>query len=126
MAGQRPFVGAMLLFASAGFSLLPAFVTIRVGDVLTSISTIAGVSTFLLAALMASCAFSAMLRVGFRLPAGVCAMVLALVALPAANFGGLVIDTFAGVVGSAYVLAWAPEDVGSVKHRCAIEDVEIN
>jgi hypothetical protein len=124
--GQRPFVGAMLLFASAGFLLLPAFVTIRVGDVLISISTIAGVSTLLLAALMASCAFSAMLRVGLRLPVGVCAMVLALVTLPAANFGGLVIGTFAGVAGSAYVLAWAPEDVGSVKHRCAIEDVEIN
>ncbi|MFE5876436.1 DUF6114 domain-containing protein [Rhodococcus sp. NPDC056506] len=105
---QRPFAGSILLGVSAGFLLLPAVVTVRLGDVLISISTIAGVSTLLLAALMALCAASALLRVDTRLPAGVCAMILSLVALPAANFGGLIVGTLTGVVGSAFVLAWVP------------------
>lgn len=106
---QRPFAGSILLGVSAGLLLLPAVVTVRLGDVLISISTIAGVSTLLLAALMALCAASA-LRVDTRLPAGVCAMILSLVAIPAANFGGLIMGTLAGVVGSAFVLAWIPVD----------------
>ncbi|SCC68747.1 MULTISPECIES: DUF6114 domain-containing protein [Rhodococcus] len=105
---QRPFAGAVLLGASAGLMLLPAVVTVRLGDVLISISTIAGVSTLMLAVLMALCAVSVLLRVDARVPAGVCAMVLSLVALPAANFGGLLVGTLAGVVGSALVLAWIP------------------
>jgi len=102
--------GSILLGVSAGLLLLPAVVTVRLGDVLISISTIAGVSTLLLAALMALCAASALLRVDTRLPAGVCAMILSLVAIPAANFGGLIMGTLAGVVGSAFVLAWIPVD----------------
>ena len=106
---QRPFAGAVLLGASAGLMLLPAVVTVRLGDVLISISTIAGVSTLMLAVLIALCAVSVLLRVDARVPAGVCALVLSLVALPAANFGGLLVGTLAGVVGSALVLAWIPE-----------------
>ncbi|WP_308262063.1 DUF6114 domain-containing protein [Rhodococcus erythropolis] len=114
---QRPFTGSLLLGISAAFLLLPAVVSVRLGDVLISISTIAGVSTLLLATLMALCAASALLRVGTRLPTGVCAMILALVALPAANFGGLIMGTLTGVVGSAYVISWTPTDSTSATNQ---------
>jgi hypothetical protein len=66
------------------------------------------VSTLLLGALMLVCAGSILMHGVARVPAGVAAMVLALVALPAANFGGYVLGTVLGVLGSAATLAWAP------------------
>jgi hypothetical protein len=102
----RPFWGAVLLGCSGAFLLLPAYTTIHVGDLLVSISTISGVSTLLLGTLVLLCAGSVLARPGVRVPAGVCAMILALVALPAANFGGFVVGTLLGVLGSSAVLAW--------------------
>ncbi|MCZ4076502.1 DUF6114 domain-containing protein [Rhodococcus sp. H36-A4] len=103
---SRPFWGGALLVVSGLCLLLPAFATIRVGDLLISISTISGVSTLLLGSLMLVCAGTVLLQPGARVPAGVVAMLLALVALPAANFGGFFIGTLLGVVGSAAALSW--------------------
>ncbi len=103
---SRPFWGGALLLLSGLCLLLPAFATIRVGDLLISISTISGVSTLLLGSLMLVCAGTVLLQPGARVPAGVVAMLLALVALPAANFGGFVIGTILGVIGSAAALSW--------------------
>ncbi|AMY23382.1 DUF6114 domain-containing protein [Rhodococcoides fascians] len=103
----RPFWGGVFLTASGCMLLLPALATVKVGDLLISISTIAGVSTLLLGSMMLVCAFSVLVRAEARIPAGVAAMVLALVALPAANFGGYVLGSLFGVFGSAATLAWA-------------------
>ena len=54
----RPFAGGVWLAFSAAFLALPAITSLHIGDVLVTISTIAGVSTALLAALMAVCAIS--------------------------------------------------------------------
>lgn len=103
----RPFWGGLCLLASGLMLMLPAVATVKVGDLLVSISTIAGVSTLLLGSLMLVCACSVLTHPAARLPAGVAAMVLALVALPAANIGGYVLGTVLGVIGSASTLAWA-------------------
>lgn len=103
---SRPFWAGVLLAMSGVCLLLPTFSTFRVGDLLISISTIAGVSTLLLGSLMLVCACTVLLQPAARIPAGVAAMLLALVALPAANFGGFVVGTLLGVVGSAAALAW--------------------
>ncbi|WP_415975729.1 DUF6114 domain-containing protein [Rhodococcus sp. 077-4] len=105
---SRPFRGGALLAISGLCLLIPTFSTFRVGDLLISISTIAGVSTLLLGALMLVCACTVLLQPAGRVPAGVAAMLLALVALPAANFGGFVVGTVLGVFGSAAALAWRP------------------
>jgi hypothetical protein len=105
--GDRPFWGAALVIASGLFLLLPAYTTFHVGDVLITISTISGVSTLLLGALMLLCGVASLLRPSVKLPAGVCAMIIALVALPAANFGGFIIGTLLGIVGASLVLAWS-------------------
>jgi ABC-type uncharacterized transport system permease subunit len=103
---DRPFWGATLLVASGLLLLLPAYTTFHVGDVLITISTISGVSTLLLGALMVLCGVASLLRPSVKLPAGVSAMIIALVALPAANFGGFIIGTLLGIVGASLVLAW--------------------
>jgi hypothetical protein len=56
---------------------------------------------------MLLCGVASLLRPSVKLPAGVCAMIIALVALPAANFGGFIIGTLLGIVGASLVLAWS-------------------
>ncbi|MCP2193352.1 hypothetical protein LX14_001042 [Williamsia deligens] len=109
----RPFVGSMFCVASGLLLLLPAYTTIHLGDVMVSISSISGVSTLLLGALMLSCAGCVLVRPGAQVPAGVSAMVIALVALPAANFGGFVLGTVSGVCGAAATLAWTRRTAGA-------------
>jgi len=104
--GGRPFWGGVVVIASGLFLLLPAYATFHVGDVLISISTIAGVSTLLLGVFMLLCGALPLLRPALRLPAGVGAMIIALVALPAANFGGFVVGTLLGIIGASLLLAW--------------------
>ena len=102
----RPFWGGLFLVLSGVCLLLPPLATVEVGDVLISISTIAGVSTLLLGSMMLVCATAVLTRASARVPAGVAAMLIALVALPAANFGGFVVGTLLGVIGAAAALAW--------------------
>lgn len=107
---RRPFGGAMFLLISAALLGVPAITTIHLGDVLVTVSTVAGVSTILLSAMMAVCGISVLTNAAARIPAGVAALILALVALPAANFGGFLLGTAAGIVGSALTLAWASSE----------------
>ncbi|WP_188587827.1 DUF6114 domain-containing protein [Gordonia jinhuaensis] len=106
----RPFTGAMFLIASALFLGLPALTTVRLGDVLITITSISGVSTVLFSVLMAICAVSVLVVPGARIPAGLFALVLAVITLPAANFGGFLLGTVTGIVGAAATLAWRPVD----------------
>ncbi len=76
------------------------------GDVLITISTISGVSTLFLGILMLLSGAICLAKPQARLPAGISAMVIALVALPAANFGGFIIGTLLGIVGAGLTLAW--------------------
>jgi hypothetical protein len=105
---QRPFIGAVLMALSSVLLFLPAFSTLKIGDLLVSVSTIAGVSTLALGSFMVLCAAAVLLSTAARIPAGLGAMLLALIALPAANFGGFVLGTVLGVLGSAYALTWRP------------------
>ncbi|WP_245154479.1 DUF6114 domain-containing protein [Rhodococcus sp. 1R11] len=86
LAGVRAHAHAA---AAAAVAVAVAVATVKVGDLLVSISTIAGVSTLLLGSLMLVCACSVLTHAAARLPAGVAAMVLALVALPAANMAAM-------------------------------------
>lgn len=105
---QRPTLGGVLLIISAIFLGLPSLNRFRVGDLILTVSTVSGVSTIVLSALMALCAVSALFWPHARILAGVAAMIIALVAFPAANFGGFIVGTLLGIVGAALVLAWQP------------------
>ncbi len=102
----RPFGGGVCLLISAVFLGLPALSNFRIGDLILTVSTISGVSTVWLAVLMALCGVAALLWHHTRVVAGLSAMVIALVAFPAANFGGFVLGTLFGIVGASLVLAW--------------------
>ncbi len=105
---QRPTLGGVLLVISAIFLGLPSLSGFRVGDLILTVSTISGVSTIVLSILMALCAVTSLFWLHARVLAGVVAMIIALVAFPAANFGGYFVGTLLGIVGAALVLAWHP------------------
>lgn len=107
---QRPFGGAVCLVISAIFLAIPALHNFKIGDIILTVSTISGVSIVWLSALMGLCAVAAMFWHHTRVVAGVSAMVLALVAFPAANFGGFVLGTLFGIIGASLVLAWRRVD----------------
>lgn len=105
---HRPTAGGICLVISAIFISLPSLNGFRIGDMILTVSTISGVSTVWLAVLMALCAVSSLFWLHTRVLAGLSAMVIALVAFPAANFGGYVLGTLFGIVGASLVLAWRP------------------
>lgn len=107
---RRPFGGGICLVISAILIGLPSLNNFRIGDLILTVSTISGVSTVVLAIAMGVCAVAALLWSHVRVIAGIAAMIVALVAFPAANFGGYVLGTLLGVVGASLVLAWRPLD----------------
>ncbi len=107
---RRPFGGGICLVISAILIGLPSLNNFRIGDLILTVSTISGVSTVVLAIAMGVCAVAALFWSHVRVIAGIAAMIIALVAFPAANFGGYVLGTLLGVVGASLVLAWRPLD----------------
>ncbi len=55
---------------------------------------------------MLVCGVSVLINPMVRVPAGVAAFVVALVALPAANFGGFIVGSVLGILGAAATLSW--------------------
>lgn len=102
----RPWL-AIVLFAAAGVVVLATFLLqgslARLGIAFTSTSApgslITGVG-------LLACAASMFSQPTTRVLAGWFGGILALVALPAANFGGFGVGTVLGVLGAAAALAW--------------------
>lgn len=96
------------MLISAIFIGLPTLSGFRIGDMVLTLSSVSGVSTVWLAVLMALCGVAALFWLKSRLLAGLSGMVIALVAFPAANFGGYILGTLFGIVGASFTLAWRP------------------
>ncbi|MFT3899395.1 MAG: DUF6114 domain-containing protein [Gordonia sp. (in: high G+C Gram-positive bacteria)] len=105
---RRPFAGGVFLLLSAVFLALPAINDFKIGDLVLTVSTISGISTVVLSILMVLCGIAAIRWLHTRVVVGVTAMVVAIVAFPASNFGGFIIGTVFGIIGAALVLAWRP------------------
>ena len=114
---ERPWLAIILLFL-AGVVVLATFLLqdsfARLGIALTS-STAPG--ALLTGIGMIGCAASMYAQPNTRVLAGWMGGSLALVALPAANFGGFVVGTVLGVLGAAAALSWSEGDRNSAKVR---------
>lgn len=103
---ERPWL-AIVLLALAGMVVLGTFLLqdslARLGVALTS-STAPG--ALLTGIGMIGCAASMYAQPSTRVLAGWMGGALALVALPAANFGGFVLGTLLGIFGAAAALSW--------------------
>jgi Family of unknown function (DUF6114) len=100
----RPFNGGFwVLFAGVELMLAPAS---SIGVIVHE--GIAGVSAFFLGGLMIMFGLSIWFAPSYRMFAGIASIMLALIALPATNYGGFLIGTLCGVTGGALSTAWTP------------------
>lgn len=111
--GGRPFWGGFLL-AAAGVELLvaPAAQSLILPIDLIVFSGVAGVSGWLIAALLITLGVLSWLQPGQNLFFGIVGLLLALASFVTSNFGGFVIGMLLGVVGGALVFAWGPDAGG--------------
>lgn len=114
---RRPFGAGLAMILSGLVMLAPAYLSFKVSNIQVQISTLSGVSTALLGILLITCGISTWTRTEGRILTGVAAMVLGIVALPAANFGGFVLGTMLALIGGAMSLYWDPEERLSRKER---------
>ena|GEM_PF-4365898 len=105
---DRPVFAALALGAS-GLVVLATVVALGSWDeaVVTMSATTTPVATLIGVALLA-CGVSVWAQPASRVLAGVLGFGLALVAIPGANLGGLVLGSLLAVVGSAAALSWEP------------------
>ncbi len=103
----RPFWAGVFLIGSGLVILIPSYATLRLGDLAVSISTLGGASALLIGVMLIVIGISVWIRPQFRLPAGIAAGLLALVSLPAANLGGLIVGMLLGLVGAALAISWS-------------------
>lgn len=108
--GQRPFIPGLLLVLSGAVMLAPAYLTIHVSDLLVMISTISGVSTLLIGAVLIMFGIGMWSQPLAAPYLGVLAILVAIVALPTSNIGGFVVGSLLGIVGGALGLAWEDRD----------------
>jgi hypothetical protein len=100
----RPFnAGFWIIFAGAELWVAPYS---SIGIILHE--GIAGISAFFIGSLMVMFGLSIWFAPTYRMFAGIASIMLALIALPATNFGGFLIGTLCGVIGGALATAWIP------------------
>lgn len=105
----RPFWAGIFLIASGLVILAPPFAALHLGDLVISLSTLGGASALIIGVMLIVLGISLWIRPQFRLPAGIAAGLLALVSLPAANLGGLIIGMLLGVLGAALAISWSDQ-----------------
>ncbi|MFD4867835.1 DUF6114 domain-containing protein [Streptomyces sp. NPDC058412] len=105
---SRPF-WAGLMTLSAGWPILYlAYGNLTLGGVTLALSTAAGAGSLVIGVLLATLGLFMWFRPLVRVFAGVAAILLALVSLPLANFGGLLLGAVLGLVGGSLACAWSP------------------
>ncbi|MFC1420191.1 DUF6114 domain-containing protein [Streptacidiphilus cavernicola] len=104
----RPFWGGLLVFLS-GFPIIYfAYAALNVSGLHIQLATTAGASAAVIGLLLIALGVSVWFQPMVRVFAGIAAIILALISLPTANFGGFGLGLFPGLIGGALVCSWAP------------------
>lgn len=114
---NRPFVPGLLVLLSGVVIMTPAYLTLRISDLLVMISTLSGVSTLFLGAAQIMFALGIWLKPATAPYLGVFAILVSLVALPASNIGGFLLGSLLGIFGGAFALAWESGEPGERSER---------
>lgn len=105
-SGSRPFFAGLLMLLGGVVILTPAYLSLEVSNIIIQVSTISGVSTFIIGALLIDCGLMTWFGGGSRILTGVAGIILGIVALPTSNFGGFVLGTLLALVDGALALSW--------------------
>jgi hypothetical protein len=106
--GDRPFwAGLYVLLSGLPIIYFPYF-HLQVGHLTLAMSTTAGAGSLIIGVLLMVLGVSLWFQAHVRTFAGVAAILLGLVSLPVANFGGFIMGFLLALVGGAMAVAWAP------------------
>ncbi|MFE0510533.1 DUF6114 domain-containing protein [Streptomyces sp. NPDC058964] len=108
--GERPFWAGLFTLAAGLPIIYFPYVRLTPAGIPLALSTTAGASSLVIGILLIVLGISLWFHHQARLFAGVAGMLLALASFPLANFGGLFIGLFLGLVGGSLACAWAPPD----------------
>jgi hypothetical protein len=104
----RPFWGGLLVLL-AGFPIIYfAYGALNISGLHVQLATTAGASAAVIGLLLIALGISVWFQPMVRVFAGIAAIVLSLISLPMANFGGFGFGLFPGLIGGALVCSWAP------------------
>ena len=96
----RPFAGGLLMLSSGIIMVAPAYFTVQISDLLVMISTISGVSTLLIGALLIMFGIGTWMQPYAATYLGVLGIIVAIIAVPTSNLGGFFIGSLFGIVGA--------------------------
>jgi hypothetical protein len=106
--GTRPFwAGAFTMSAGVPVIYVP-YAQLSLGGIPLALSTTAGAGSLVIGVLLIVLGFTLWFQQQVRVFAGIAAMLLALVSLPLANFGGFLLGLLCGLVGGALACSWVP------------------
>lgn len=106
--GSRPFwAGLFVLLGGFPIMYFP-YAHLQFGHLTLAMSTTAGAGSLIIGVLLVVLGISLWFQKHVRVFAGVAAILLSLVSIPVANFGGFVVGFLLALVGGALAVAWAP------------------
>ncbi|OII60995.1 hypothetical protein BJP40_07470 [Streptomyces sp. CC53] len=106
--GTRPFwAGLFTLLGGIPIAYFP-YASLHLGQMTLSMATTGGAGSLIIGVLLVTLGLTMWFQPIVRVFAGVASILLGLVSIPVANFGGLAIGFLLALVGGAMSLAWAP------------------
>ncbi|AJP03875.1 membrane protein [Streptomyces cyaneogriseus subsp. noncyanogenus] len=106
--GTRPFwAGLLVLLGGLPIMYFP-YANLQIGHLTLAMATTAGAGSLIIGVLLVVLGVSLWVQKHIRVFAGVAAILLGLVSIPVANFGGFIIGFLFALIGGSMAVAWAP------------------
>ncbi|MEU9196747.1 DUF6114 domain-containing protein [Streptomyces hundungensis] len=119
--GHRPFWAGLLTMAGGVPIMYFPYANMHLGNVTLAMSTTAGAGSLIIGVLLVTLGLTMWFHSVVRMFAGVATILLALISIPIANFGGFVVGFLLSLFGGALACAWVPS---KPRRRDKAEQVE--
>lgn len=106
--GNRPFwAGLFTMLGGVPIAYFP-YANVHLGNMTLAMSTTAGAGSLIIGVLLITLGLTMWFHSIVRVFAGVAAILLALISIPIANFGGFLVGFLFALVGGALSVSWVP------------------
>ncbi|MFI1279493.1 DUF6114 domain-containing protein [Streptomyces sp. NPDC020858] len=105
---ERPFWAGLFTLAAGLPVIYIPYANLNFGAIPLALSTVGGSGSLIIGVLLVALGISLWFHQQVRVLAGITVILLALVSFPVANFGGLLIGLFSGLIGGSLACAWIP------------------
>ncbi|MEU5433260.1 DUF6114 domain-containing protein [Streptomyces sp. NPDC020719] len=106
--GRRPFWAGLFTMAGGVPIMYFPYANMHLGNITLAMSTTAGAGSLIIGVLLVTLGLTMWFHHIVRVFAGIAAILLALISLPVANFGGFVMGFLLAMFGGALAVAWVP------------------